>query len=729
MDHLSLPLTTTTDFQQVKQPEIYDHNSNAFSELDWLDAPFVAMPQFGGTAQLPSLPGEWPSCSMFMVATGEHWPIGTGSRSDITGEQLNTPQPENANVCGFEYGRGSFGGEELSFGASDEAKVNLTSVFTKNINSITNNNSNSDEGNLKKGQPLAPKCVVNDTNSCSGSPMTPPFSTQEESVITAGFGSWEFESCLEEVLLSPISYMATPHHSTGVASPGSTSGDTDQHQQQEQHLRQQDELETCVDFSNVMYPHSPVIVETINEDDSFCMPLHEEIEQLSNSFYCASNSLISIDGNDISPIKIIASVDGEVSPTILKLLQEENNSTVIPSTDIISRPSSTIASVGAEQPSIANSFFSDAEETDRENVDAEADVGEIPKIEEVVNAVAESRSRSNPQIVFSTADDELELDAKTQTQLEHNYTIKIPVQGASPTAFTKNNNTTVKEANQSLLAKPRETLQPKRPVSQTVKRQLFQKMQSRTTATRHMNPSLKLKIVNPAVTPTVSTGMVINTPDLTNEILDLEDMNNDQPFDLLRYIDSAEDYDVVHSPADEKPFVEPRTEVVEPVTATGTITICAPTLNDLFNPAKRKLPTFTVENLDELTSSTNYSKRSRASATSSTASSVCGDSVSETSSRPNVAKRRGRPPKTVSLIRDRSEYEHLNEADMRYREQRDKNNEASRKSRINRKDRELKLEDEARELKQQYAVLEGEERQLIQDCARWRRAVMRLALL
>lgn len=130
-------------------------------------------------------------------------------------------------------------------------------------------------------------------------------------------------------------------------------------------------------------------------------------------------------------------------------------------------------------------------------------------------------------------------------------------------------------------------------------------------------------------------------------------------------------------------------------------------------------------NLEELTGP--LTPKKFRSATSSTASSVCGDSVSEVSS--SNKKRRGRPPKQSSLVSDRTEYQHLSEEDQRYREQRDKNNEASRKSRINRRDRELKLEHEANALNQQYQELENEERTLIRDCARWRRAVMRLALL
>lgn len=191
-------------------------------------------------------------------------------------------------------------------------------------------------------------------------------------------------------------------------------------------------------------------------------------------------------------------------------------------------------------------------------------------------------------------------------------------------------------------------------------------------------------------------------------------------------------YDVIHSPKEEKPVIN----FTEPAPASSTSTnttsskLCGPTLSDLFNPAKRKLPTITIESLDELTASTNAGKRFRSSAaSSSTASSVCGDNGSEASASTKPTKRRGRPPKPVASVRDRSEYEHLSEADMRYREQRDKNNEASRKSRINRKDRESKLEEEASELIEKYEVLEGKERELIRECARWRKAVMRLALL
>lgn len=656
---------------------------------------------------------------MFMDAV-EPWQSGTSNTSDTIGEQLNTPNP--VNVCGFEYG--SFGGLSAS-----EGKVNLTNVFSKN-GSITkttgedcNNNTNKHNNGITHGKrehPSELKCSKYDNSS---SPLTPPHSGRKEAFVAAGFNnSWEFESCLEEVILSPVSYINTPHHSTGVSSPISSSGDTE---------RKPDEFETCVDFNTIIF--SPSTIVDASEEDDFDIPLHEEIEQLSNSFYCKSNSLVSVNANSVGGVDIL-------SPSFLKVLQEESvlsATTTTASNDISDgRPSSTASGAVFEtQPSIANSFFSDDEQLDEKQ-------RSITKEEQRYDlAVAAARPRAALQSVSSK--DETP-DVKTQTQLEHNYTIKVPFEGKS-LILQKDN--TVKEANLSQVLITRESLQsplPKRPAhkpKQTVKRQLFQRKLTKMAEDNRNRqvPNLKLKIVNPLeATASVrdddtvlltTTQMVIHTPDLTNDLLDLEaEAMKKEDFDLLAYITSGTDYDVIaKSPVEEKPSIplvdECSTKApVEPIQST----ICTPTLKDLFNPGKRRLPTLTIENLDELTVSTN-SKRFR-STVSSTTSSVCGDNTSEaSSSRP--AKRRGRPPKPVSLVRDRSEYLHLSESDMRYREQRDKNNEASRKSRINRKDREVKLEDEARELNQQYDVLLSEEQQLIKECTRWRKAVMRLALL
>lgn len=112
---------------------------------------------------------------------------------------------------------------------------------------------------------------------------------------------------------------------------------------------------------------------------------------------------------------------------------------------------------------------------------------------------------------------------------------------------------------------------------------------------------------------------------------------------------------------------------------------------------------------------------------SSVQSNTSDDSSFTSSSR--QTKRRGRPPKPVSSLLDPREIANLSPEDLRYRELRNKNNEASRRSRLNRKDRESQIEEEANLLEEQFAQLEAEKDKLTKNCARWRDAVMQLALL
>lgn len=72
-------------------------------------------------------------------------------------------------------------------------------------------------------------------------------------------------------------------------------------------------------------------------------------------------------------------------------------------------------------------------------------------------------------------------------------------------------------------------------------------------------------------------------------------------------------------------------------------------------------------------------------------------------------------------------YKNLSESDWKYLEMRNKNNEASRRSRINRKDREHQIESEAQKLESEYKILAEEEKKLLRQVARWRNAVMKLA--
>ncbi|XP_049288129.1 serine-rich adhesin for platelets-like [Anopheles funestus] len=255
-----------------------------------------------------------------------------------------------------------------------------------------------------------------------------------------------------------------------------------------------------------------------------------------------------------------------------------------------------------------------------------------------------------------------------------------------------------------------------------------------------------------------SQAATLNTPDLTNDILDLED----EKFDLLSFIDTNDEalgFSSYPATVEEKPTLDllpsPSATYTErhktsadhgerSRTLSSSTRATPGTSSSKGDTKKQIYQLLTLDNLCQLTSDSDDS-RSRAATTTggrrtntssacsigsrSSASSVCGDSSSDISSGNKAPKRRGRPPKVAGTVRDRSQYQHLSEADWRYREQRDKNNEASRKSRINRKDREMKLEMEADQLSAQHQKLSYEERRLQQDCQRWRKAVMKLALL
>ncbi|XP_058175623.1 uncharacterized protein LOC131290491 [Anopheles ziemanni] len=293
------------------------------------------------------------------------------------------------------------------------------------------------------------------------------------------------------------------------------------------------------------------------------------------------------------------------------------------------------------------------------------------------------------------------------------------------------------------------------------------------------------KTLHPTTTTTTTTGTTnifghlhhrmppqatLNTPDLTNDILDLED----EKFDLLSFIDTNDDsldLNKYNSVVDEKPTLddvlpsasrkeeeeetEQKADTANSGANSSTSTGSRSSSNSVKDSTEIKIPQpLTLDSLRQLTASTEESQASTSSPSGryraqhhhlsqyggsnsncsigsrSSASSVCGDSdVSSNTTTTQTPKRRGRPPKAVGTVRDRSQYEHLSEADWRYREQRDKNNEASRKSRINRKDRELKLESEADRLNMQHQKLSYEERRLQRDCQKWRKAVMKLALL
>lgn len=623
----------------------------------------------------------WSSCSMFMVAP-DHWTDGGNNKSDIIGEQqLNTPEP---SICGFDFD-GSLAGLDQS--------ENPRSAISKNH---INNSSSITMMNGKES---------NTSVSMHGSKGEQPFEIRLDSTTsptsflpTADVNtSWQFERCPEDIVFSPeMSYHMSPLQTTsGVASPDSSSGVSPE----------VDDFETCVDIIKIP---STAEVYKVNENTDYSTSLTEETEQLSESYYCKAEDLISI--QDTISERIVT-----VPPFFLKVLREEESNT----SERIPPQAVSNGTVYDTRPSVATEFLCDAYE-DEEDYDDE--LGKAGY--DVAGATAKTL-----EAVQSVSSNDDTLDLKTQTQLEHNYTIKLPLLEADKSGpILTTSNALVKEPS----LKPRDTspvlpLQqqpPKRAQPPSMKQQLFERTIKNEIA---KGTKLKLKIPT-AGTPIVAPVGILNTPDLTNQVLELEAeaeiLSAEDQFDLLQYISSGTYYDVVPlSPVEVKPVV-PKEEPVQPPS-----TICTDTLTKLLSgPAKRKAPPMiTLDNLEELTSSSTPKKFR--SATSSSASSVYEDSISESASASASKKRRGRPPKQSSLQFDRAEYQHLSEQDQRYREQRDKNNEASRKSRINRRDRELKLEHEANALNQHYRELENEEQKLIRDCARWRRAVMRLALL
>lgn len=103
-------------------------------------------------------------------------------------------------------------------------------------------------------------------------------------------------------------------------------------------------------------------------------------------------------------------------------------------------------------------------------------------------------------------------------------------------------------------------------------------------------------------------------------------------------------------------------------------------------------------------------------------------STSAASITPSAApKRRGRPPKAHSTPISPTQLRDMSETDVRYFQMRDKNNEASRRSRLNRKDREQQFSEEAAHLEDTNRKLVALERRLEAQCSRWKERVLQLA--
>lgn len=133
-----------------------------------------------------------------------------------------------------------------------------------------------------------------------------------------------------------------------------------------------------------------------------------------------------------------------------------------------------------------------------------------------------------------------------------------------------------------------------------------------------------------------------------------------------------------------------------------------------------------------LTPASSPAKRSRADSYESPGSN-CSNSSDEsfepTVVQKSTGKRRGRPPKTEPEVFSPSQLKLMSAEDVKYALMRHKNNEASRRSRLNRKGKETKIFTEAEILQHEHERLVKEDIELQRECEKWRRAVMRLAVL
>ncbi|XP_055324090.1 uncharacterized protein LOC129578882 isoform X2 [Sitodiplosis mosellana] len=90
---------------------------------------------------------------------------------------------------------------------------------------------------------------------------------------------------------------------------------------------------------------------------------------------------------------------------------------------------------------------------------------------------------------------------------------------------------------------------------------------------------------------------------------------------------------------------------------------------------------------------------------------------------------RGRPPKTEPTILSPSEIKRLSSADLKYYQMRIKNNEASRRSRLNRKGKEEALFDEHQELEERNTQLTIQDLEIDRQIQKWTKRVMKLAVV
>ncbi|XP_052900550.1 mucin-5AC-like [Anopheles moucheti] len=546
--------------------------------------------------------------------------------------------------------------------------------------------------------------------------------------------------------------------------------------------------------------------------------LHEEIEQLSSAFDCdASNHLVSTGTPATATHPFVGLTMDETEPitlNILKWLQEDISSNSGPTgSELCSTSSELVGSLLVDTTGAVTQLFEPSQPISAHPNRFEQSLDQIHNITGLTRGIGKTTTttanrRIGDSATTATANSTTTATTTTttsttnQSQRDHNYYAmkrrmqeEDSVREGTPTKVSKllqpigagwmtndakfstpstsGLQTTAGSKQQHLHAKTSATIT----VAGSMGRKLSLANRKATKLAVNVAPRVNLPAGAPAVvvqqqpsstinghtvtTSTITTHATsLNTPDLTNDILDLED----EKFDLLSFIDTNDDaleFSTYSSTVEEKPTLDllaPTPSVTSTVRhktpadegersrpSSSKAALGTSGNNSSKGEAEKQIfHLLTLDSLRQLTGGSDESTSRAAIATGSrrtntssacslgsrsSASSVCGDSSSDVSSSTKAPKRRGRPPKVASTVRDRSQYQHLSEADWRYREQRDKNNEASRKSRINRKDRELKLEMEADQLSAEHQKLSYEDRRLQQECQRWRRAVMKLALL
>ncbi|XP_059621611.1 uncharacterized protein LOC132265122 isoform X2 [Phlebotomus argentipes] len=195
----------------------------------------------------------------------------------------------------------------------------------------------------------------------------------------------------------------------------------------------------------------------------------------------------------------------------------------------------------------------------------------------------------------------------------------------------------------------------------------------------HMNELPKLNLGGiPAQVKSVldyEQKQQLNTPDIIEETLNMEE----ETFDLIDFIcrqDLQSELVATPVPSPKSPEEPSPESPAADVSPSAAVPASATSM-----PKRKRLSVSLYENPSSVQS--------------------CQSSVDE----PAPKKKRGRPPKTHSSPPSPSQLKGLTEQDLRYWEMRNKNNEASRRSRLHKKQKEMSLEQEADSLVRHHQYL------------------------